>query len=87
MWNSKTTKGRLQQQQEPEARQGIAMPPNVSLSYSGSGGLWACENCGTQIHLSEGTKEWTCARCIRRMYTYPQGECPLEKMRRFVLSH
>lgn len=72
--------------EDAKVRYGVATAPNVARDYSGEGGLWACEACNETLMLSRGTKQWTCAKCIRVMYTTPEAECPLERIRRAVVK-
>jgi hypothetical protein len=62
---------------------GSATPPPTSSSqqdtFNGRSGVWICENCSCKVLLEPGTKQWTCKRCKKAMYTMPKDDnCPLD---------
>lgn len=69
----------------PDARPlkyGTATPPPISASqdiFQGRSGVWICEHCSCKVVLEPHTKQWTCRRCHRVMYTMPKDDnCPLD---------
>jgi hypothetical protein len=60
---------------------GSATPPPISVShdFNGRSGVWVCENCSCKVLLEPYTKQWTCKRCKKTMYTMPKDDdCPLD---------
>mmetsp|Transcript_2882 Transcript_2882/g.6798 ORF Transcript_2882/g.6798 Transcript_2882/m.6798 type:complete len:117 (+) Transcript_2882:38-388(+) len=71
--NSKT-----ETKEDQVIRYGCADPPDPSSDFPGRGGTWHCENCNTSKLLAPHTKQWTCSKCKKVMYTRPPDECPLD---------